>query len=108
MVVFVQSGCIRAKGVVFRQEWLYSNKVVVFVTKVLVFGQSGCFWAKVGCIRAKMVVFVQKWLSSGRTGCIWAKWLVFEPKLVVFGQNSSVLDKKSCCIRVKVVVIGQM
>ena len=28
MVVFGQSGCIRAKVVVFRQKWLYSGKIV--------------------------------------------------------------------------------
>ena len=56
MVVFGQSGCIRAK-------WLYSGKVVVFgennsiQEKVVVFGQSGC-------IGAKVVLFGQKWLYS--------------------------------------------
>ena len=31
--VFVQSGCIWAKVVVFGQNWLYSKKVVVFGQK---------------------------------------------------------------------------
>ena len=62
MVVFVQSGyigaklivfglsCIRAKVVVMGQSLLYSGKVVVFGQKwlysgkVAVFGQSGCIW----------------------------------------------------------------
>ena len=47
-------GYIRAKVVVFEQNWLYSDKVVVF-------GESGC-------IRAKEVVFGQKWLYSGKSG----------------------------------------
>ena len=40
--VFGVGGCIRAKEVVFGQEWLYSDKVVVF-------GQSGCIRAKWLC-----------------------------------------------------------
>ena len=43
VVVFVQSGCIRAK-------WLYSGKVFVF-------GQNGC-------VRAKVVVLRQRFLYS--------------------------------------------
>ena len=46
IVVFVQSGCVRAKVVVSGQNWLYSGKVVVFE-------QSRC-------ILAKPVVFGQK------------------------------------------------
>ena len=63
MVVFVQSGRIRAKViifgqklyssnvVVFRQKLLYSDKVVVgkqkwlYLGKVVVLGQSGCIRA---------------------------------------------------------------
>ena len=48
MDVIGQSGCIRAKVVVFEQKLLYSEKVVVF-------GYSGC-------LRAKLVVFGQRWL----------------------------------------------
>ena len=46
MVVFGESGCIRAK-------WLYSDKSGciqakwLISAKVVVFGQSGCNWAKV-------------------------------------------------------------
>ena len=48
MVVFLQSGCIRAKIVVFGQKLLYSGKIVVFGqngsirAKVILFEQSGC------------------------------------------------------------------
>ena len=72
IVVFWQSGCIRAKVVlfgkvvVFEQKLLYSDKVVVF-------GQSGCIFAKV-------VLFGLKWLCWGKSGCIRAK-------MVVFGQS---------------------
>ena len=75
MVVFGQklfysgkNGCIRAKGLVFRQMRLYSGKMVVF-------GKSGCIREKVvvfgqnGCIRAKVVVFWQEWLYSSKKGC---------------------------------------
>ena len=74
MAVFGQKGCIRAKGVVvgqtwlyldksgyIRAEWLYSGKVVVFGKKVVVFRQSGCIWSKLlysdksVSTRAKMV-----------------------------------------------------
>ena len=50
-----QSGCIRAKMVVFGQKLMYSSKSV--------------------CIRAKVVVFGQKCLHSGKSGCILGKWL---------------------------------
>ena len=43
-IVFGQSGCIRAKVVLFLQKWLYSGKVVVFW---FFSGRSGCIWAKV-------------------------------------------------------------
>ena len=59
VVVFRQSGCNRAKSLLFGQKWLYSGRVVVFGQKMVVFRQSGC-------IRAKMVVFGQKWLYSGK------------------------------------------
>ena len=48
LVVFGQSGCIRAKVVVFVIKWLYSGKS--------------------GCIRAKV-------LKSGKSDSILAKWL---------------------------------
>ena len=46
MVVLGQKGCIRAKLVVFGQNWLYSGKT--------------------GCIRAKVVALGQKRLYSGK------------------------------------------
>ena len=64
---------------------------------MVVFGQSGCIWAKV-------VVFVKR-LYLGKIGCIRAKWLylgqnwLFSGKVVVFGQSG--------CIRAKVVLFGQ-
>ena len=48
MVVFVESGCIRTKIVVFEQKSLYS-------------GRSGCIRAKV-VVFGKIVVFGQKLL----------------------------------------------
>ena len=72
-----KSGCIWARKlrsgtlVVLGQKWTYSGKSVVFelkclysanwlyFCKVVVFGQSGCIWAKV-------VVLVQKLLYSGK------------------------------------------
>ena len=75
MVVFEESGGIRAKVVVVGQcsfigkkvvvlrkscsilaKWLYSGKVVV-LGKVVVFVQRWLYWGKV-------VVFGQKWLHS--------------------------------------------
>ena len=56
MVVIGQSGCIRAKVVVFCQKWLYSRKVVVFE-------QSGCIRAKVVVLANKVVIFGRKWLN---------------------------------------------
>ena len=69
MVVFLQSGCIRAKAVVFWQKQLHSGKVVVFgqtwlsSCKVVVFGQSGCFFlAKLVLFWRKLIVFDQECL----------------------------------------------
>ena len=42
VVVFWQSGCIRAKVVIFGQKWLYSGKSGCIRAKVVVVGQSGC------------------------------------------------------------------
>ena len=55
-----ESGCIRAK--------------------VVVFGKSVCIWAKVvfvqgGCIRAKLVVILQSGYL-GKVVVIWKKWLL--------------------------------
>ena len=59
MVVFGQSGCIRAKWVVIEQKWLFSGKL-------LYSGKSGCIRAKV-VLSGKLVVFGQKWLYSGQS-----------------------------------------
>ena len=87
MVIFVQSGCIRAKAVVFRKKWLYSGKIVSsgkggyirakwqysdksgsIRAKVIVLGGNLLYSRKSGCLRAK-------WLYSGKKCCILAKWL---------------------------------
>ena len=65
MVLFVQSGCVRAK--------------------VVVMGQSSCV-GKTVCTRAKVVVFEQKWLYLGKSGFILAK-------VVVFGQSGCIRSK---------------
>ena len=72
MVVFGQkllylgkNACIRGKVVVFEKKWLYSDKMVVF-------GQTGCIWAR--------------WLYLGKSGCYRVKVVVFGIKVVVFGQ----------------------
>ena len=59
MVVFGQSGCIRAKLVVFGLKWLYSGKSGCISAKVAVFGQSGCIREKGLCL-GKVVVLGQK------------------------------------------------
>ena len=63
MVVFGQSGCVRAKVVVIGQRWLYSGKNCCIRAKVVVFGQSGC-------ICAKVVLIEKKWLFSDKSKCI--------------------------------------
>ena len=79
MVVFSQSGCIRAR-------WLYSGKMVVLgkISSIwenwLYLGER-CFF---GCIRAKISVIRVERLYSG--------------KVLVLAQN--------VCIRAKVVVFG--
>ena len=53
MAVFGQSGCNRAIVGVFRQNWLYSAKLLYsgksccIRVKVVVFGQSGCLGARI-------------------------------------------------------------
>ena len=49
------------------------------------------YFGKSGCIQANDDII-------GQSGCIWQK-LLYSVKMVVFG--------KSCCIRAKVVVVGQ-
>ena len=56
MIVFGQSGCIRAK--------------------VIVILQSGCKWAKVILIGQKLL-YSAEWFYSGKSGCIWAKVVLF-------------------------------
>ena len=73
MVVFEQKCCIRAKVVVFRQKWLYSDKSDSIRAKVVVFGQrllysNWLYLVKSVCILEKAVVF-------GQGGCIGTKWL---------------------------------
>ena len=47
MVVFGQSGCIRAKLVIIGQKLFYSVKTACIRAKVVLFGQSHCIHAKV-------------------------------------------------------------
>ena len=61
VVVFGQSGCIRAIVVVFGQKLLYSGKIGCIRAKKVVLGQSGL-------IRSKVVVFQQ-------ICCMRARWL---------------------------------
>ena len=64
MVVLGQSGCNRAKVVLFGQTMLYSGKsgciraICGILAKVVIIKQSCCNWAKV-------VVLGQKWMYSG-------------------------------------------
>ena len=97
MVVFGQSGCIRAK-------WLYSGKMVIFFAKVVVFVQKRLYLRKSGCFLAKVAVF-------GQSECIPANWL-FLAKVVVFGQFGCDREKmlhsgKSGCIRTKWLYSGK-
>ena len=57
--------------VVLVQNLLYSGK------KMVVFGQSGCFRAKVvgGCIREKKWLYSDKVVVFGKSGCVRSKWL---------------------------------
>ena len=78
MVIIGESGCSRAKVVVFLQKWLYSGYHDCIGTKWLHFGKSGC-------IRAK-------WLYSDKNGCIWDEWFdsgingCIREKIFIFGQ----------------------
>ena len=80
------------------QRWLYFSKVLSFVTKIVVFGQSGC-------ILTKWYYFRQKWLHLGKNGCFLAN-VVFWEKWLHLGKNDCNPAKrlslvKSCCTRVK-------
>ena len=50
MVVFVESGCIRAKIVVFEQKMLYSGRSGCIRAKVVVFWQDCCIRAKIAVV----------------------------------------------------------
>ena len=56
VLVLLQSGCIRAKVVVFEKKWLYSNKSGGIHGKWLYSGKAVVFLQS-GCIRDKVVVF---------------------------------------------------
>ena len=64
VLVFGQSGFIRAK-------------VVVFWVKVVVFEQKWLCSVKTGCNREKWLYLGQKWLYSGKSGFIRAKVVVY-------------------------------
>ena len=73
-VLFGQSGCFRQNSCNL-QKWLYSGKSCCFGakvkfirTKLIVFGQNGCIWAKV-------VVLGQNWLYLGESGLFGQKLL---------------------------------
>ena len=74
-----KSGCIWARGDVFRQSICIREKMVVF-------GQKWLYSGKSGCICAKVFVFGQKWLNLGNSGCIRTKYL-YSGKMIVFGQK---------------------
>ena len=85
MVLLGQTVCVRPTVVVFGQKLLYSDKVVLLLVKVVVFGQSGFN-------RAKVVVSGQKWFYSGnwfhlrKSCCIREKVDKFEQKLMYSGK----------------------
>ena len=85
MVVLGQSGYFQAKEVVFVQSGCIRAKIGCSLASVVVFGQgsyvraSWLYSGKCACIGAKVDIFGQKF-------CIRAKELLFG-KLVVFGQN---------------------
>ena len=58
---------------------------------MVIFGQSGCIWAKVAVFEQCCCIGAV-WLSSGKvvvfgqSGCIWVKVIVFG-QMVVFGEK---------------------
>ena len=65
MVKFEDSGCIMGKVVIFGQRWLYSSKVVVFGQSGCI--KAGwMFLIKSGCNREKVIIFRQKLLYSDK------------------------------------------
>ena len=98
MVVFEQSGCIRAKVVVFGKKclysgkkWLYSEGKSGFIRrnrakwlssgKVVVFGKK---WLYSGKLVVFALILAEMWLYSGKSGCIRAKLVVIRVEVVVF------------------------
>ena len=92
MIVFVQSGRIRAKVVVFGQKRLYSDKNDCIRAIGSHSGKGGCnraqwfYSEKSGCIRAKVVVIGQKWLYLGKV-VVFDKIGGTRVKVVVLWQN---------------------
>ena len=70
--------------VVFGQEWLYLDKVVLF-------GPSDCIRENLFYSR-KVVELVQKWLYSGKDGLFRVEWLY---------------SRKSGCVRAKLLYSGK-
>ena len=91
---------------------------------MVVFGQSGCIWAKVVVFGQKLFYIWVLRMSSGENGCIPARWLYsgkncsIQAKLVKFGQKwlySGIVvvfgqkwlySGKSGCNRAKMVLFG--
>ena len=83
-----KSGCIREKVVVFGQSGCIRARSGCIRAKVVVFGQSGC-------IQSKVDVFVQRWFFSGKSCCIRAKWFSLE-KVNLFGKKWLYSAKSGC------------
>ena len=75
MVLFGQSGSNCEKVVVIRQSGCIRAKVVVFGKKLLYSGKSGCVHAK-WLYLGKVVVFGQRLFYLGKSACIVAKLFV--------------------------------
>ena len=81
MLVFGQSGCIRAKVIVFVLKWLYLGKGGIIRQMFLCSCKSCCLGTKVVVLRkkclysGKVVVFGRKWLYSSRVDVVGQKWL---------------------------------
>ena len=103
MVVFTESGSIRAKVVVFLQRWLYSGKMVKFVQTWLNSDKSGFIPAK--WFYSAKVVVTGKVVCSGYNGCIQAKRLYSGKSGYI--RAGVVVLKEIGCFWAKVVVFGQ-
>ena len=71
MVVFGQSGSIRAKAVIFLKVNVLGQGLLYCSCKVVVYKQKWLYSVKSCCNRAK-------WLYSGRSGCTRKKVVVFD------------------------------